>query len=378
MLALAGIPLGVHVRFLDPAANGPAARLGPQIAAHYHDPAGLAQFVAGLDCVTYEFENVPTATADLIAVHVPVLPPPVALAAAQDRLIEKRFFHSLNIPTAPFAQVDQREDLESALGAIGFPALLKTRQLGYDGKGQMVIQSPEDVEPAWVALAGSGGGLILEGFVAFARELSIIAVRGKDGVTACYPLIENTHRAGILRRSIAPAVGVDSELQALAESYVQRALDALGYVGVLAIELFEIESRRMSDGAYANVPTSRPRLIVNEMAPRVHNSGHWTIEGAETSQFENHLRAVAGLPLGSTAMRGYAGMVNLIGTMPPSVALLAIPGTHLHLYEKSPRPGRKLGHVTVRADDRTSLLTQIALVEAQVALADQADEATTL
>ncbi len=350
MLALAGVPLGLHVRFLDPTPNSPAARLGEQIVGSYDDPELLARFAAGLDLVTYEFENVPTATAALLAEHVPVFPPPIALANAQDRLAEKRFFQQLAIPTAPFAAVDTRADLDAALDAIGLPAVLKTRRLGYDGKGQVVLRQREDVEQAWAMLGGQP--LILEGFVPFVRELSILAVRGRDGATACYPLIENTHRDGILRRSVAPAPELDPQLQALAESYATRALDALGYVGVLAIELFQTEHQ--------------PALIVNEMAPRVHNSGHWTIEGAETSQFENHIRAVAGLPLGSTAMRGYAAMINLIGDLPAIQAVLAMPAAHLHLYEKAPRTGRKLGHVTVCADDMPTLLERIAAIEALV------------
>jgi 5-(carboxyamino)imidazole ribonucleotide synthase len=348
MLALAGVPLGLHFRFLDPTPNSPAARLGEQIVAAYDDPGMLAHFVSGLDCVTYEFENVPIATATLLANHVPVLPPPLALATAQDRMEEKRFFHSLGIPTAPFVAIDTRADLEAALDVIGLPAVLKTRRLGYDGKGQVVVRQREEIEQAWAMLAGQP--LILEGFVHFTRELSLLAVRSRDGATACYPLVENTHRDGILRRSIAPAPAVHPQLQALAESYAARVLDALGYVGVLAIELFQTEQQ--------------PSLIVNEMAPRVHNSGHWTIEGAETSQFENHVRAVAGLPLGSTAMRGYAAMVNLIGVTPANQAVLAIPGVHLHLYEKAPRAGRKLGHVTICADDMPTLIERIAAVEA--------------
>jgi 5-(carboxyamino)imidazole ribonucleotide synthase len=257
----------------------------------------------------------------------------------------------LGIPTAPFVAIDTRADLDVALGAIGLPAVLKTRRLGYDGKGQVVIRQREEIEQAWATLAGQP--LILEGFVPFTRELSLLAVRSRDGATACYPLVENTHRDGILRRSIAPAPAVHPQLQALAESYAARVLDALGYVGVLAIELFQTEQQ-----------PSLISLIVNEMAPRVHNSGHWTIEGAETSQFENHVRAIAGLPLGSTAMRGYAAMVNLIGTVPAIQSVLAIPGAHLHLYEKAPRAGRKLGHITICADDMPTLIERIAAVEA--------------
>jgi 5-(carboxyamino)imidazole ribonucleotide synthase len=263
----------------------------------------------------------------------------------------------LGIPTPPFAAIGSRAELETAIAQIGLPAVLKTRRLGYDGKGQVVIRSPGQLSSAWEALGGAP--LILEGFVDFTRELSVLAARGRDGATVCYPLIENHHHDGILRLSRAPASGVSSQLQALAESFAIRVLDALEYVGVLAIELFEIEEGRTTGDGRMN----SSRLVANEMAPRVHNSGHWTIEGAETSQFENHLRAILGLPLGSTAPRGYAAMVNLIGTLPDPAALLSVPGAHLHLYGKAPRPGRKLGHVTLRADTPSELDTRLATLQ---------------
>ncbi|HWQ12748.1 MAG TPA: 5-(carboxyamino)imidazole ribonucleotide synthase [Roseiflexaceae bacterium] len=361
MLALAGYPLGMRFRFLDPVSSAPAGQLAEQLVAGYDDEAALTRFARGLDLVTYEFENVPVAAARFLERLATVFPPPAALEAAQDRLAEKTFFQRLGIPTPPFAAVDTRPALDAALAAIGLPAVLKTRRLGYDGKGQAVLRAPADVDEAWRTLGGQP--LILEGFVDFARELSILAVRGQDGATACYPLVENQHRAGMLRRSLAPAPGVTPELQALAESYASRALDALGYVGVLAIELFETgEGRRIED---RDLAAAHPRsLVVNEMAPRVHNSGHWTIEGAATSQFENHLRAVAGLPLGATAPRGHAAMLNLIGATPDPAALLALPEAHLHLYGKAPRPGRKLGHVTLRADDPHTLAERLAQLEA--------------
>jgi 5-(carboxyamino)imidazole ribonucleotide synthase len=268
---------------------------------------------------------------------------------AQDRLIEKNFFRSHGIPTPPFAPVDSRAQLEQAVEQTGLPAILKTRRFGYDGKGQYLLREQAEIDAAWDALGGGGLPLILEGFVPFLRELSILAVRGRSGETAFYPLVENHHHEGILRLSRGPAPRLSDELQAKAESYATLVLDALGYVGVLAIELFEAEGE----------------LIANEMAPRVHNSGHWTIEGAETSQFENHLRAVLGLPLGSTTPVGYAAMLNIIGKLPPSrEAVLAIPGAHLHLYSKSERPGRKLGHITLRADDAATLEERIAQVQA--------------
>ena len=229
--------------------------------------------------------------------------------------------------------------------ALGTLAVVKTRRLGYDGKGQRIIQQATDVQAAWNTLQGQP--LILESFVPFDREVSLLSVRGRDGETAFYPLVENYHYRGILRRSNAPAPATSPELQAQAEAYGKRVLEALDYVGVLAIEFFQ------QDG----------RLLANEMAPRVHNSGHWTIEGAETSQFENHLRAVLGLPLGSTAPRGHAVMLNLIGTIPESTAVLEAGNTHLHLYAKEPRPGRKLGHITLRGDDADTVRSQADALE---------------
>lgn len=371
MLALAGYPLGLRFRLLDPAPGAPAGALAQHVVGDYGDPEALARFADGVELVTYEFENVPVGAARALAERVPVYPPPEALEAAQDRLVEKRFLHSLGIPTPPFAPVDDRAALEAAVAQIGLPAVLKTRRLGYDGKGQFVLRRPADVAPAWEALGGAP--LILEGYVPFARELSVLAARGRDSLTACYPLVENTHRDGILRRSVAPAPGVTPELQALAESYAARALEALGYVGVLAIELFEVDRRPATGGepASSSVVPHSP-LVANEMAPRVHNSGHLTIEGAETSQFENHLRAICGMPLGSTAPRGHCAMVNLIGALPDTRAILAVPGAHLHLYGKEPRPGRKLGHVTLRADDARTLAERLDRVERIVAEGERA------
>jgi 5-(carboxyamino)imidazole ribonucleotide synthase len=345
MLGRAGDPLGIRCRFLDPSAEAPAARAGELVVGAYDDPAALDRFAAGLALATYEFENVPVAAAARLAERVPVLPPPRALEVAQDRAAEKTFFESAGIPVAPWRPVATRAELGRALDALGCPAVLKTRRLGYDGKGQHVLRAPADADEAWRRLGGVPA--ILEGFVRFDRELSVLAVRGRDGATACYPLVENQHADGILRRSLAPAPGAAPALQAQAEAYARRVLAMLDYVGVLAIELFEAGGR----------------LLANEMAPRVHNSGHWTIEGAETSQFENHLRAVAALPLGSTAPRGVSAMINLIGAVPDPAAVLDVPGAHLHLYGKAPRPGRKLGHVTVRADD----LAALACLEARLA-----------
>jgi 5-(carboxyamino)imidazole ribonucleotide synthase len=332
MLALAAYPLGARVAFLDPAPDAPMSPLAKQFCAAYDDERALEQLARESDVVTYEFENVPVTSALYVEQFARVFPPPAALFVSQDRWEEKSFFNGLGIPTPNFARVDTRSEFFEALENIGLPAVLKTRRLGYDGKGQFVIQTRADAASAWQALEGVP--LILEAFADFARELSILAVRGQDGACAFYPLVENFHRDGILRLSLAPALNAEI-LQAQAEDYARRVLEALHYVGVLAIELFQTD-----DG-----------LLANEMAPRVHNSGHWTMEGAATSQFENHLRAILNLPLGSTQTRGYCAMVNFIGALPNVEALLQIPDAHAHLYDKAPRIGRKLGHVTIVAGD---------------------------
>jgi len=358
MLALAGYPLGLSFRVFDPAPDACAGQVVPDcVTAAFDDEAALRRFSDGLDVVTYEWENVPVETVRFLSRLVPVYPPAEALEDSQDRFVEKSLFRQLGIATAPFAAVGSLEELRQSLRLIGLPAVLKTRRGGYDGKGQQVLRSAADVGPAWQELGGSP--LILEGFVPFRRELSIIAVRAPRGAVvprqqldesadfAFYPLVENVHRGGILRTSRAPAPGVSEELQAEAEDIAARVMDATRYRGVLAVELFEHEGH----------------LLANEMAPRVHNSGHWSIEGAETSQFENHLRAVCGLPLGATAPLGHSAMVNLIGAVPKSDEVLAVPGAHLHLYGKEPRPGRKLGHVTVRRGAVSAIessLSQIA------------------
>ncbi|HVS35832.1 MAG TPA: 5-(carboxyamino)imidazole ribonucleotide synthase [Gemmataceae bacterium] len=332
MLALAGLPLGLRFRFLDPAEESPAGQVAERMVGAFDDPNCLLRFAEGLDVVTYEFENVPTNAARLLAERVPVYPPPVALETSQDRLAEKELFQRLNVPTTRNVAVESQPELLDGLRQLRYPAVLKTRRLGYDGKGQAVLRGPEDADRAWRALGGRP--LLLEEFIPFDRELSQIAVRGCDGAVAFYPLVENHHEHGILRWSLAPAPDVSAELQSVASDYALRILRELNYVGVLAVEFFQ------SGGG----------LIANEMAPRVHNSGHWTIEGAETSQFDNHLRAVVGWPLGSTAAVGSSAMLNLIGTTPDAAALLALPRAHLHLYGKAPRRGRKLGHVTLRAN----------------------------
>jgi len=338
MLALAGYPLGLRFRFFDPVPDAPAGQLAEHIAAPYADEEALHRFAGNLDCVTYEFENVPVQAARLLQQQVPVFPPPLALETAQDRLREKSLFRELGIPTAQFYEVNSLEGLQAGVADLGLPAVLKTRRLGYDGKGQVLIRQPDEVEPAWQRLGDSP--LILESFIPFQRELSILAVRGQDGMSQFYPLVENWHRDGILRLSSAPAQHSGNYLQPRAEQYARLLMEHLDYTGLLALELFEVDGE----------------LLANEIAPRVHNSGHWTIEGAFTSQFSNHLRAVLGLPLGSTRVPGQAVMINLVGELPDAAAVLRVEGAWLHLYDKVPRPGRKIGHITARAPDQQSLL----------------------
>ena len=346
MLALAGYPLGLHFRFLDPSPEAPVGRIAQRVTAEYGDHAALEKFANGLELVTYEFENVPVEAARFLAQRVPVYPPPPALEAAQDRLAEKTLFRDLGIGTTDFLSVARASEFDPAVKQFGLPAVLKTCRMGYDGKGQRILRSAEDVLKVKAELPRVP--LILERFVPFTRELSVLAVRSRNGETAFYPLVENHHRGGILRLSLAPAPSLDPAIQRAAEDIARRVLESLEYVGVLAIEFFEHQGG----------------LLANEMAPRVHNSGHWTIEGAVTSQFENHLRAVLGLPLGSTGTAGHCAMINLIGDLPEPPEVLAVPDAHLHLYGKAPRPGRKLGHVTVRAASAERLALRLSELSA--------------
>jgi 5-(carboxyamino)imidazole ribonucleotide synthase len=343
MLALAGIPLGLDFRFLDPAPDAAAGEVGRLVVGALDDEAALAHVTDGAAVVTYEWEGVPAAGTRLVAAEgAPVLPPPIALDVAQDRLREKELCRRLGIGTPAFAPVDDRAELDRAVKEIGTPSVLKTRRGGYDGKGQAVLREPPDVERAWSELGGVP--LILEAYVPFDRELSVLAVRGRAGATVCWPLVENHHAGGILRRSLAPAPGVHAHTERAGEHLAGTLLDELEYVGVLAVELFDV----------------RGELLVNELAPRVHNSGHWTIEGAVTSQFENHLRAILGWPLGATEAVGANAMVNCIGALPDPADVLSIPGAHFHRYGKTPRPGRKVGHVTVTAADAGELDARFA------------------
>lgn len=327
MMALAGYPLGLDFLFLDRAGNSPGGQVAPILCGELDDPRLLATLARRSDVVTVDWENVSVAALRRLGRPGTIAPPLRALAVAQDRLAEKRLFARLGIPTTRHAAVGSRRALERAIRAIGLPGVLKTRRLGYDGKGQQVLRAAGDLDAAWAQLGGAS--LIYEEYIPFDFEVSIIGARNAGGQIASYPLNGNLHRDGILRLTRAP-FGT-ARLQRAAHAHLARVLEHFRYVGILTIEFF----------------VRRGRLIANEMAPRVHNSGHWTIEGAETSQFENHLRAILGLPLGSTRARGHAAMINIIGEMPPRERFMAEAGVHWHDYGKQARPGRKLGHCTV-------------------------------
>ena len=348
MLALAGYQLGVEFRFFDPSSGAPVGQIGELVAADYGDRAALERFLKGVDVVTYEFESIPLSTVEFVAERVKVYPPVEALEIAQDRLLEKKLFEHLGIPTPPFAPIDSIEDLTKAVARIGLPVVLKTRRMGYDGKGQAVIRDESSVQSAWKRLGGVP--LLAEKYVSFQFELSVIGARDHSGREVFYPPVENVHRDGILRRSTVPAPRAAPDASALALEYSRRLMDKLEYVGVLALELFSVDGK----------------LLANEMAPRVHNSGHWTIEGAETSQFENHLRAVLSLPLGATSLRGASVMLNIIGHIPSREKVLAVEGAHLHLYGKAPTEKRKVGHVTLVGRSQVDLERGTAVLDALV------------
>ena len=358
MLALSGAPLGLRFLVMDTEADACAGQFAPLLVGDYRDQQALAEFASKVDVATFDFENVPAESAEWLAARVPVFPSPRALAVAQDRLVEKTLFRDLGIPVGEFAAVATQVELAAEVTRIGGACIVKTRRLGYDGKGQFRIKSPADIEAAWQALGAQAQtvGLIVEAFIPFQRELSVVAVRGRAGEFRSWPLTENWHVDGVLSASLAPAQ-VEESLATQAIAYAKILAEALDYVGVFALELF------CKDGEW----------LANEMAPRVHNSGHWTIEGAETSQFENHLRAVLGLPLGDTRMLGIACMLNWIGEMPDRNAVLAEPSGHWHDYGKLPRSGRKVGHATLRADTASELSSGLQRVgralarEAQVA-----------
>ena len=341
MLALAGHPMGIRCLVLDPADDACSAPVARHLHGAFDDRALLDELADSADVITYEFENVPLESLRYLSSRVPVYPPLTALEATQDRLNEKNLFRELGIDTPDFLPVSSQAELESAVEKIGLPSVLKTRRMGYDGKGQVVLKEAADVAGAWDRLGGVPA--ILEAFVPFDREVSGIVVRARDGEIAAWSLTENVHGDGILKLAISKP---HDPLKPLALDYATRLLEHLDYVGVLALEFFQLGDR----------------LLANEFAPRVHNSGHWTIEGAQTSQFENHLRAILDLPLGETRCTGHSGMVNLLGNLPPLDDILAIPGAHLHLYGKDPRPRRKLAHCNVVAtssDDRDAGLERL-------------------
>lgn len=337
MMAQAGLPLGCEFVFLDPKADACAGQLGELVVADWEDADALDRLSA-CDRITCDFENVPAAVLERLAdAGHPVRPAANAFAAAQDRLTEKRLFESLGIEVAPFAPVSGRTDLLDALDRIGYPALLKTRRMGYDGKGQYLLRTPEDLEPAWAELGDHE--LILEGWVDFDFECAISVVRNAQGEMRCYPLSRTVHADGMLRLAAAPA-NVDAGLRERAEACGRLLAEHLDYVGCLTLELF----------------VAGDRILGNEFAPRVHNSAHWTIEGAVCSQFENHIRAVCDLPLGATDLRAPALMFNWIGAMPSTEDLLKVPDLHWHDYGKQPRPGRKVGHATLLAETWPALV----------------------
>jgi 5-(carboxyamino)imidazole ribonucleotide synthase len=330
MLALAGYPLGLDFLFLDPAGDAPAGRVAPVLHGPFTEPKLLARLARECEVLTFDWENI---SVEALRTHAApahgarICPPIAALAAAQDRVAEKRLFERLRIPTTRWRAVASRSQLERALREVGVPGVLKTRRLGYDGKGQVRVRTGADAHRGWEELGNVP--LIYEEWVSFECEVSIIGARSASGATAIYPLNGNVHAHGILRLTRAPYG--PPRWQRMAADHLRRCLAHFRYVGVLTIEFFVREGR----------------LIANEMAPRVHNSGHWTIEGCETSQFENHLRAILDLPLGATRPRGFSAMLNLIGELPPREGLLAQEGLHLHDYGKQPRPGRKVGHCTI-------------------------------
>ena len=347
MLAAAGIPAGLEFLVLDPAPDACAAALARHLQADWDDPAALAE-LAACDRVTCDFENVPSSSLRFLAGEVPVRPSAEALAAAQDRLHEKDLFGKLGLETPDFRPVSSRPDLAAAVDVIGLPAVLKTRRLGYDGKGQAILQDAEDLEVAWQKLGEAD--LILEQWIDFRLECAITATRSADGEIHCYPLTRTLHRGGILSLALAPIPGGHGHLQQTAETAVAALMEHLDYVGCLSLEFFLAESG----------------LLANEFAPRVHNSAHWTIEGAVCSQFENHLRAVCDWPLGATGARGAALMINFIGHMPAPEPYLAVPGLHWHDYGKAPRAGRKVGHATLAAPDFDGLHGQVAALKGVV------------
>ena len=351
MLALAAYPLGIRCHFLDTQAASPGGQLAPIITAALDDFEALRTLAERVDVLTFDIENVAVDMLQRLSRRTPVLPQPDVVAVAQDRLAEKQLFRALGIPTADFVSIDAARDLARAAAELGWPIVLKARRLGYDGRGQRIAANATELAAAWDDLKGVPA--IAEAWVNFDRELSLIGARSASQGPIFYPLSENTHREGILVTSVAPYE--DPELQRVAQGFVDSVMARFDYQGILTIELFQTEHG----------------LVANEIAPRVHNSGHWTIEGAETSQFENHLRAVLDWPLGATDLRGYAGMVNFLGSMPSAREVLSIRGAHLHCYGKEARPARKVGHCTLLDEDKDRLLARL---EPLRRLADEANQ----
>ena len=345
MLALAGAPLGLRFLVVDSAIDACAGQIAPMVHADWRDFDALGDFARRIDVATFDFENVPAETARWLTGRTQVFPNPRALAISQDRLAEKTLFGEIGLDTAAFAAIDSRAELAAAIARIGLPAVLKTRRLGYDGKGQALLRNPGDADAAWDALGSTP--LILEAFVPFTREISVVAVRSRNGEFRHYPLTRNWHANGILAASLAPAPHTDT-IESIAVAHALALAERLDYVGTFALELFDHGGR----------------LLGNEMAPRVHNSGHWTIEGAVCSQFENHLRAVLGLPLGDTAARGVSVMLNWIGELPSVAAVLRESDAHWHDYGKDARAGRKVGHATVCARDAREMRERLARIGA--------------
>jgi len=336
MLALAAARLGFKCHVFAPSPDSPAFDVVHRVTcADYTDTEALDRFAADVDLVTYEFENVPAETAAFLAARVAVLPDPAILATTQDRLAEKNFIAGLGIATAAFAEISSPADLKAAVARIGRPAVLKTRRFGYDGKGQITIPNRSDPDAAWREVGAQP--CILEAFIAFEREVSVVAARGHAGTVECFDVTENEHRNHILKTSRVPAT-LSQQDAAQARRIAEIIAQKFGYIGVLAVEMFVLREGE---------------LLINEIAPRVHNSGHWTLDGASVSQFEQHIRAVAGWPLAKPIRRGRVEMTNLIGREVEDYRrYLNLPGVAVHLYGKTAiRPGRKMGHVTRVSDD---------------------------
>ena len=346
MLALAGTPMNVEFVLLDPIEDACGQSLGQFINAPFEDESALNEFVKNVDVVTVEFEHISTQSLEWLSQRVPVYPAPIAVTTAQDRLLEKQMFARLGIPTADYKAIDQQDEFIDYCTSRTQAMVAKSRHAGYDGKGQVRINTDTDLKDAWQQLAGVP--IIVEDMVNFEREVSIIAVRNKKGQTAFYPLSENIHSGGILQ---CTKVKLNDPTQSQAEDYTKRVMDELDYVGVLTVEYFHCNGQ----------------LIANEIAPRVHNSGHWSIEGADSSQFENHIRAICGMPLGSTETRGPSAMINIVSEMPPRDDVLTVEGAHWHDYGKEPRAGRKLGHITLRANNQQQFDERLTKLESLLA-----------